>query len=190
MAKTRQRVQTRGGGPAGQQRPAADADRGRTRDPTLDAETVPKGADRSLFPTTSSRITRSHGCGPGDFPLPPGSQYAAEAYRTQFADMTATPSMSRTGCCVDNAPMESFFHTLKVELVHQRRWATRDEVRGDLFVDSEGYDIGSASARHSVTSRPSRSNGMRANPVSVRSGEDRTDSSLSAVPHSDAHYVC
>ncbi|KQP73783.1 hypothetical protein ASF41_18100 [Methylobacterium sp. Leaf111] len=148
------------------------------------------GADGWLFPTTGSRITRSHGCGPGDFPLPPGSQYAAEAYRTHFADMTATPSMSRTGCCVDNAPMESFFHTLKVELVHQRRWATRDEVRGDLFVDSEGYDIGSASARHSVTSRPSRSNGMRANPVSVRSGEDRTDSSPSAVPHSDAHYVC
>ena len=29
--------------------------------------------------------------------------------------------MSRTGCCYDNAPMESFFHTLKVELVHHLR---------------------------------------------------------------------
>lgn len=29
--------------------------------------------------------------------------------------------MSRTACCYDNAPKESFFHTLKVELVHQRR---------------------------------------------------------------------
>ncbi|MBP1807773.1 hypothetical protein J2Z33_003654, partial [Rubellimicrobium aerolatum] len=29
--------------------------------------------------------------------------------------------------------MESFFHTLKVELVHQHRWATRDEARRDLF---------------------------------------------------------
>ncbi|KQP26510.1 transposase [Methylobacterium sp. Leaf100] len=48
--------------------------------------------------------------------------------------------MSRTGCCCDNAPMESFFHTLKVELVHQRRWATRDEARRDLFAYIEGYD--------------------------------------------------
>ncbi|GJD72531.1 IS3 family transposase ISMdi5 [Methylobacterium goesingense] len=68
-----------------------------------------------------------------------GSQYAAEAYRKQLADMKATPSMSRTGCCYDNAPMESFFHTLKVELVHQRRWMTRDEARRDLFAYIEGY---------------------------------------------------
>ncbi len=54
-----------------------------------------------------------------------GSQYAAEAYRKQLAAMGARPSMSRSACCYDNAPMESFFHTLKVELVHQRRWATR-----------------------------------------------------------------
>ena len=38
-----------------------------------------------------------------------------------------------------NAPMESFFSTLKVELVHQRRWATRDEARRDLFGYIEGY---------------------------------------------------
>ena len=47
--------------------------------------------------------------------------------------------MSRTACCYDNAPMESFFHTLKVELVHQRRWATRDEARRDLFACIEDY---------------------------------------------------
>jgi hypothetical protein len=35
--------------------------------------------------------------------------------------------------------MESFFHTLKVELVNQRRWATRDEARRDLFAYIEGY---------------------------------------------------
>lgn len=68
-----------------------------------------------------------------------GSQYAAEAYRKQLADMKAIPSMSRTACCYDNAPMESFFHTLKVELVHQQRWATRDEARRDLFAFIEGY---------------------------------------------------
>ena len=49
-----------------------------------------------------------------------GSQYASEAYGKQLAAMKAKPSMSRTACCYDNAPMESFFHTLKVELAHQR----------------------------------------------------------------------
>ena len=67
------------------------------------------------------------------------SQYAAEAYVTQLAVIDATSSMSRTGNCYDNAPMESFFHTLKVELVHQRRWATREEARRDLFSYVEGY---------------------------------------------------
>ncbi len=47
--------------------------------------------------------------------------------------------MSRTGNCYDNAPMESFFHTLKVELVHQSRWATQAEARQALFGYIEGY---------------------------------------------------
>lgn len=68
-----------------------------------------------------------------------GSQYAAEAYVDHLAVAGAMPSMSRTGCCYDNAPMESFFHTLKVELVHQHRWATRDEARRNLFAYIEGY---------------------------------------------------
>ncbi len=68
-----------------------------------------------------------------------GSQFAAEAYVNQLAAVGAVPSMSRTGNCYDNAPMESFFHTLKVELVHQQRWATRDEARRDLFGYIEGY---------------------------------------------------
>ena len=68
-----------------------------------------------------------------------GSQYASEAYTRRLATMGATPSMSRTGCCYDNAPMESFFHTLKVELVHHRGWVTRDEARRDLFAYIEGY---------------------------------------------------
>ncbi len=68
-----------------------------------------------------------------------GSQYASEAYGKQLAAMKAKPSMSRTACCYDNAPMESFFHTLKVELVHQRRWSTREEARRDLFAYIEGY---------------------------------------------------
>jgi transposase InsO family protein len=68
-----------------------------------------------------------------------GSQYAAEAYGRQLSLISAKPSMSRTGCCYDNAPMESLLHSLKVELVHQRRWATREEARRDLFGYIEGY---------------------------------------------------
>ena len=49
-----------------------------------------------------------------------GSQYASEAYSKQLIAMKAKPSMSRTACCYDNAPTESSFHTLKVELVHHR----------------------------------------------------------------------
>ena len=68
-----------------------------------------------------------------------GSQYAAEAYADQLAAIDAVASMSRTGNCYDNAPMESFFHMLKVELVHQRRWANREEARRDLLSYVEGY---------------------------------------------------
>jgi putative transposase len=68
-----------------------------------------------------------------------GSQYAAGAYGSQLVELGAFASMSRKGCCYDNAPMEGFFHTLKVELVRQRRWNTHDEARSDLFAYIEGY---------------------------------------------------
>jgi len=44
----------------------------------------------------------------------------------------AIPSMSRRGDCWDNAPMESFFSTLKRERVHRRRYWSRDEATKDL----------------------------------------------------------
>lgn len=47
-----------------------------------------------------------------------GSRYAAEAYAQQLALMGARPSMSLTGRCYDNAPIESFFQSLKVELAY------------------------------------------------------------------------
>ena len=68
-----------------------------------------------------------------------GIQYAAEAYRQALAGSGITPSMSRKGDCWDNAPMESFFHTLKTERVHHRIYATRAEARRDLFHYIEGF---------------------------------------------------
>jgi putative transposase len=68
-----------------------------------------------------------------------GIQYAAEAYRLALARYGITPSMSGKGNCLDNAPMESFFHTLKTERVHHRVYATRAEARRDLFHYIEGF---------------------------------------------------
>jgi len=62
-----------------------------------------------------------------------GSQYASDDYQKFLKGQGLTPSMSRSGCCYDNAAMESFFHTLKVELVHRHRFATREQARADIF---------------------------------------------------------
>ncbi len=62
-----------------------------------------------------------------------GSQYASGDYRTQLKAAVISCSMSRKGNCWDNAPTESFFATLKRELVHHRRFATRSEARAAIF---------------------------------------------------------
>lgn len=62
-----------------------------------------------------------------------GVQYASEHYRRLLKEYGITCSMSRRGNCWDNAPMESFFATLKKELVHHEQYATRSEARQSLF---------------------------------------------------------
>jgi putative transposase len=62
-----------------------------------------------------------------------GSQYAATSYQRVLAAYGLLPSMSRKGNCWDNACVESFFGTLKRELVDQRRYVTREEARQDIF---------------------------------------------------------
>jgi transposase InsO family protein len=54
-----------------------------------------------------------------------GTQYASDEYRRQLSAHGITCSMSRKGNCWDNAVVESFFATLKVELIDRQRWATR-----------------------------------------------------------------
>ena len=68
-----------------------------------------------------------------------GSQYACGDYQAALETAGITPSMSRRANPLDNAPMESFFHTLKTELVHHRTYATRDEAKRDLFSYVEGF---------------------------------------------------
>ena len=58
-----------------------------------------------------------------------GSQYASEHYQLLLARQGITCSMSRRADCWDNAPMESFFASLKKELVHDADFATRAQAR-------------------------------------------------------------
>jgi len=62
-----------------------------------------------------------------------GSQYASGEFQHELVVAGMICSMSRRGNCWDNAPVESFFATLKGELVHHRRYATRAEARSDIF---------------------------------------------------------
>src|SRR5205814_4527420 len=67
------------------------------------------------------------------------AQYAAGDYRDILQAAAIVQSMSRKGNCSDNAPMESFFGTLKTELVRQDEYPNRDAARRDLFAYIEGY---------------------------------------------------
>jgi transposase InsO family protein len=68
-----------------------------------------------------------------------GAQFASAAYRQVLAQHGLVPSMSRKANCYDNAFIESFFSSLKYELVYHHRFATR----------------GRAAPASSITSRPS-----------------------------------
>lgn len=62
-----------------------------------------------------------------------GVQYASKDYTDELKQAGATISMSRKGDCWDNAPSESFFASLKTELVHLERFETRDEAIGAIL---------------------------------------------------------
>ncbi len=62
-----------------------------------------------------------------------GSQYASESHRALLTANGITQSMSRKGNCWDNAVAESFFHSLKTELVHHCDFATRAEAKQEIF---------------------------------------------------------
>jgi putative transposase len=62
-----------------------------------------------------------------------GSQYASDHYQRLLERHAITGSMSRRANCWDNAPMESFFASLKKELVHDEDYQTRTEARASVF---------------------------------------------------------
>lgn len=68
-----------------------------------------------------------------------GVQYACSAFREQLEGMPVVQSMSRKGNCWDNAVAESFFKTMKTEMVYHCKFATRQEARLAVFEYIEGF---------------------------------------------------
>jgi putative transposase len=62
-----------------------------------------------------------------------GSQYTSEPFQRLMADHGVVCSMSRSGNCWDNAAMESFFSSLKIERVARKVYRTRDQAKADVF---------------------------------------------------------
>jgi len=68
-----------------------------------------------------------------------GSQYCSDHLRSLLRKHQVLQSMSRKGNCYDNAPMESFFRSMKVERVHRRDYQCRSEARKDLIDYIESF---------------------------------------------------
>jgi putative transposase len=68
-----------------------------------------------------------------------GSQYCSHEYRNLMERYGLKVSMSRKGNCYDNAPMESFWGTLKQELIYHRRYRTRQEAIRDITEYIESF---------------------------------------------------
>jgi len=68
-----------------------------------------------------------------------GSQYASDHHQSILARHGITCSMSRVAQCWDNAPVESFFASLKRELVHDERYTSRDQAKASVFEYIEAF---------------------------------------------------
>lgn len=68
-----------------------------------------------------------------------GAQYRCVAYQRQLTTCGIVPSMSRKGNGDDHAVAESFFSTLKNELIHHQSYHTRDEASREIFAFIEGF---------------------------------------------------
>ncbi len=68
-----------------------------------------------------------------------GSQYTDQTYQALLKDHSIQAGMNGAGTWYDNAPMESFFGTLKSELVYHRAYQTRNEAKADVFYYIESF---------------------------------------------------
>ncbi len=67
------------------------------------------------------------------------TNYTSFRFGTRLADNGILPSMGSVGDSFDNALMENFFSTLKIELVYRRSWRTRDEAENAIFAYIDGW---------------------------------------------------
>jgi putative transposase len=68
-----------------------------------------------------------------------GAQYTALSFGKRLEEAGIVPSMGKAGCALDNAISESFISTLKCELIHQRRFPTREAARSAVFEYLEAF---------------------------------------------------
>jgi putative transposase len=68
-----------------------------------------------------------------------GVQYASAEFRQALVQCAARASMSRKACCYDNAAMEAFWSTLKLELIYRREFASRLQARQEIFEYIEAF---------------------------------------------------
>ena len=92
-----------------------------------------RNLDTRLAIDALTMAINQRGTGPKILHSDQGSTYATADYRAVLSRYQIMQSMSRKGNCWDNAPMESFFHTLKTDLVMHCDYKTRDEARASLF---------------------------------------------------------
>ena len=78
-----------------------------------------------------------------------GSQFCSHDYQKRLQQLGFTVSMSGKGNCYDNAAVETFFKTLKAELIWRHTWTTRDQVTQALFQYINGFY--NSRRRHSAT---------------------------------------
>lgn len=89
-----------------------------------------------------------------------GSQYTSEEFQRLLTGLGVTCSMSRSGNCWDNAVMESFFSTMKIERCHRQHYAKRETARADIFDYIERFY--NPTRRHSTLGNKSPINFERA----------------------------
>jgi transposase InsO family protein len=92
-----------------------------------------KRLDRTLAMDALAMAIRRRGAAPAILHSDRGTIYCVTQYRALLARHGIRQSMSRKADCWDNAPMESFFHTLKTELVHHCDYPTREAARSSVF---------------------------------------------------------
>ena len=95
--------------------------------------------DTSLVLASWEMALHRRPTGPLLFHSDRGCQYASAEFRQSLQQHGAVASMSRQGNCYDNAAMESFWSTLKQELIYRRQFATRAQARGEIFAFIEGF---------------------------------------------------